>query len=272
MARLLWPLVALACLAAPVAALAPLEPLRGAPELQLPFSVQVPRSELAQPPALAVVTESSHAASAHRPVAAPGGGAAVGAATLLGALLAVLTGGMGGVRRAATALLGLAPLGLFSRIGEDELLENPVRRRILDAIRDSPGLCIGGLSSRAGVAWGTAVYHLHRLERSGAIVSVRSGYARRYFAANTPASRHRVGVAALAHPTAQRIAHLVHGRPGIDQSGLCRELGLQNPAASKHLGRFKALGLVTEQRAGRSRLYQGTPALEEALTALDPAG
>ncbi|MEA3143441.1 MAG: hypothetical protein QOG31_765 [Thermoplasmata archaeon] len=167
----------------------------------------------------------------------------------------------------AALVLGLGTF-LFSRIDGEALLENPVRQRVLETIRDGPGVCIGEVRDRTGVAWGTAVYHLHRLERSGVVVSVRQKGARRYFAANTQVSRHRTDIAALAHPTAQRIAHLVHRRPGIDQSGVCRELGLQNPAASKHLGRFQSLGLVTAQRAGRSRLYQGTAALEQALTAL----
>jgi predicted transcriptional regulator len=191
----------------------------------------------------------------------------VGSATFLAVLLAGLLGGVDGLRRIAAGLLGLGT-ALFSRIQGERILENPVRQRVLETIRAGPGVCIGEVRDRTGVAWGTAVYHLHRLERTGVVVSVRQKGARRYFAANTPVSRHRGDIAALAHPTAQRIAQLVHQRPGIDQSGVCRALGLLNPAASKHLGRLQALGLVAAERAGRSRLYQGTPALEQALNAL----
>jgi predicted transcriptional regulator len=160
---------------------------------------------------------------------------------------------------------------LFSRIHAGHELENPVRQRVLEAIRASPGLCIAEVCAQLDIAWGTAVHHLNRLARAGLTVSVRQGGARRHFVANTPESRNRCGIAALAHPTAQRIARLVERAPGIDQTGVCRELGLHNPAASKHLGRFASLGLVTAQRAGRCMLYRGTQALSAALTAGKPA-
>lgn len=170
-------------------------------------------------------------------------------------------------------LAGFLALLLFSRIEGEHVLDNPVRQRVLQVISMAPGSCIADLRERAGIAWGTTVYHLHRLENAGLVVSVRHAGARRHFAANTPASRERAGIAALAHPTAQRIADLVHRTPGIDQTGVCRALGLQAPSASKHLGRLEALGLVTAQRVGRNRLYEATPVLQGALAALvAPAG
>lgn len=173
--------------------------------------------------------------------------------------------------RTAGTLGGTALFPLFSRIDGDHLLENPVRQQLHDAIRQDPGLSMGALRDRTGVAWGTAVYHLHRLERTGLVVSLRQGGYRRYFSP-TASTRHRSHIAVLSHPTAQRIAFFVHGHPGVDQQGVCRGLGLHHPSASKHLGRFEVLGLVTAQRAGRSRLYHPTPELGEALATLGPGG
>jgi predicted transcriptional regulator len=172
--------------------------------------------------------------------------------------------------RLASALGGTAVLPLFSRIDGDHMLENQVRQRLHEAIQQDPGLCMGALRDRTGVAWGTAVYHLHRLERNGLVVSLRHGGYRRYFSPSAPLSRHRSHLAVLSHPTAQRIALFVHGHPGVDQASLCRGLGLLSPAASKHLGRFEAVGLVTAQRAGRSRLYHPTPDLGAALAFVEP--
>jgi predicted transcriptional regulator len=199
-----------------------------------------------------------------------------GACALLAAIVAIVAGGVDGLRSLLAvclvglrrALRGLVVAPLFSRIEGASILENPVRQRIHEAIGQDPGLCMQAVRQRTGVAWGTAVYHLHRLERGGLVVSVRSGSSRRYFAANTPVSRHRAHIAALGHPTAQRIAHVVHANPGINQAGVCRQLGLLNPAASKHLGRLESLGLIATQRAGRSRLYQATEALDAALGVL----
>lgn len=190
------------------------------------------------------------------PYAAPAAGSAV--AIGLGALL----------WRALAALLPSMPL--FSRIERGDVLQNPVRARIHEAVQQDPGLSLTELADRAGVAWGTAVHHLRRLEDTGLLVSTNGGGHRRFFAANTPAAAQRSAVAVVLHPTARRIAELVAQRPGIDQAGICDALRLNNPAASKHLGRFERHGLVLSQRSGRSRHYQATGGLHSALVLLDP--
>ncbi len=160
---------------------------------------------------------------------------------------------------------------LFSRIERSRLLDNPVRARVHDAVTQDPGISLSDVSARAGIAWGTAVHHLRRLEAHDMVVSVtRSGH-RRFFAANTPAATQRAAVSVVMHPTARRIAHLVSQRPGIDQTGICKTLNLNNPAASKHLHQFEAQGLVLSQRTGRSRHYHPTGGMHSALLLLEPA-
>jgi predicted transcriptional regulator len=189
---------------------------------------------------------------------------AVGAGAAVGHVALTLLSGLGNL------LGGAVLVPLFSRIGGDRMLENEVRQRLHEAIEQDPGLSMGVLRDRTGVAWGTAVYHLHRMERTGLVVSLRQGGYRRYFSPHA-SSRHRSHIAVLSHPTAQRIALFVHGHPGTDQGSVCRELGLLHPAASKHLGRFETLGLVTAQRAGRSRLYHPTQDMQVALNLVEPA-
>jgi DNA-binding MarR family transcriptional regulator len=176
---------------------------------------------------------------------------------------------LGRVARWLRVLPLLAPL--FSRIEQDDVLHNPVRARIHEAIAAEPGLSLRDVSGRAGVAWGTTVFHLRRLERHGLVTSQASGGRRRFFPANSEASRQRAGLSALFHPTARRIAVLVHDEPGIDQKTLCQRLAIQNPSASKHLARFMALGLVLPRRNGRSCRYEPTPELASAVRLIGPA-
>lgn len=171
------------------------------------------------------------------------------------------------IGRALRALPFFVPL--FARIGGERLLENPVRARVHAAIAQDPGLSLQGVRERAGVAWGTTVHHLARLERHGLVVSVRHGNHRRFFPVNTQASRHRRELTVLSHPTALGIARFVVECPGTDQKGLCTALGLRNPAASKHLGRFERLGLVEGQVVGRSKVYTATELLHSALALLE---
>lgn len=187
-------------------------------------------------------------------------------APVAGSALAVVAGAL--VWRALAALVPAA-VPLFSRIERDRLLDNPVRARVHEAVAQDPGLSLSDIAARAGIAWGTAVHHLSRLESNGLLVSTSRGGHRRFFVANTPAAAQRSAVAVVLHPTARRIAELVAQRPGIDQSGICQALDLNNPAASKHLGRFEAQGLVLSERSGRSRHYHPTGGLRSALVLLD---
>lgn len=209
--------------------------------------------------------------------------APVVASTLLVSLLGWMAFGVEAIRlglgRVAGALRSgwrtLAGLGiagaLFSRIERSSLLDNPVRARILDTIAQDPGISLSDVTARAGVAWGTAVHHLRRLERHGAIVSLRPLAHRRYFVTDSPGAAQRSAVAVVMHPTARRIACLVSQRPGIDQTGICTALHLNNPAASKHLGQFEAQGLVLSSRTGRNRTYHPTGSLHSALLLVEPA-
>lgn len=230
---------------------------------------------------------SSHGtdAGASRPTL--GEGVAMVALPVAGlSLVALATGaftaGAQGIRGAAIrfssplgrfgrALLGLLPaMGLFSRLERGDLMDNPVRARVHDAVAQDPGLSVSEVRSRTGIAWGTAVHHLRRLEQHGMVVSVSQLAHRRYFAANSPAASQRTAIAVVMHPTARRIAHAVNARPGIDQTGICQSLGINNPAASKHLRQFEAQGLVQTARDGRSRLYHPTGAMTSVLGLLEP--
>lgn len=234
------------------------------------------------PPADTVPAE---VASASRPsvgdqiasVAAP-----VAASAIIASVLGAVAIGAEGLRslqarvcsqfgRMGRAFLGLLPaVPLFSRIERSELLDNPVRARVHEVVTQDPGLSLSEVRARTGIAWGTAVHHLRRLENHGMVVSVTQLAHRRYFAADSPAASQRTAVAVVMHPTARRIAQLVSQRPGIDQTGICNALGLNNPAASKHLQQFAAQGLVLVERDGRSRLYRPTGALHSALSLLEP--
>ncbi|MFA5944167.1 MAG: winged helix-turn-helix transcriptional regulator [Candidatus Thermoplasmatota archaeon] len=211
--------------------------------------------------------------------AAPAAGAAL-VAVLMGALalgldgLRMLQGRVSGLLgRVLRAVAGaaLVAVPLFSRIERGQVMDNPIRARVHEVIAAEPGLSLSDVSQRAGIAWGTTVHHLRRLETLGLVVSVLQRPHRRYFVANTATAAQRTAVAVVMHPTARRIAEFVTQRPGTDQAGICQALGLNNPSASKHLSRFEAGGLVLSLRSGRNRHYHATGGLHSALLLLDPA-
>lgn len=198
--------------------------------------------------------------------------AAAGAATVSVGITAAfpggrraLTAGFKGMLRALGALGGLGAVGLFSRIQPDQMLEHETRARILDAVSSNPGISLLDLRERMGVAWGTLNHHVHKMQDAGILVSVRQGPRRLLFAAESPEGQARKELALLHVPTARRIAMAVQENPGVRQKDLCESLQLNKPAASKHLARFEAAGLVLVSREGGACHYQPTPRLEAAL-------
>jgi DNA-binding transcriptional ArsR family regulator len=110
------------------------------------------------------------------------------------------------------AWLSKPAVGLFSRIEDDALAAHPLRRQALDLIAANPGVTVQGVRRSLGVAWGTAVYHLGRLERAG-LVAVRHREGRRgHWPLGQAPPRD-----ALA-PTGEALARLVRERPGLAQT------------------------------------------------------
>lgn len=140
-------------------------------------------------------------------------------------------------------------LGLFSRIEDGDLAAHPLRRQALDLIEANPGATVQDVRRTLGIAWGTAVYHLGRLERAGLVAVRRSAGRRGHWPLGQAPPRD-----ALA-PTGQALADLVRQRPGLSQRELAVLAGIGAPAACKQLRRLENAGLVAAQAAGRTRRY-----------------
>lgn len=165
-------------------------------------------------------------------------------------------------------LLGLAlwvgarpALGLFSRIEDGDLASHPLRRQALDVIAANPGASVQDVRRALGIAWGTAIYHLGRLERAGLVAVRRAGGRSGHWPLGQAPSHDALP------PTAKALADLVLGRPGLSQAELAVLAGIGAPAACKHLARLESAGLVTVERAGRTRLYRSTGRLDALLAA-----
>lgn len=163
--------------------------------------------------------------------------------------------------------LFLLAMPLYSRLRRSELLDNAVRERIHRTVQAHPGVSIIQVCRATKVGWGTAVYHLQRLERDRMIVSRRDGQYRRFFLNGHAPEAGSVDLAgrALAHPLAARVAGFVQANPGAAQKDVCVALGISPPLASKWLGRLLEAGLLTSQREWKLVRYAPTAALEQAL-------
>jgi predicted transcriptional regulator len=147
--------------------------------------------------------------------------------------------------------IALPLVALYAKISRAEVFENAVRERIFQAIRDHPGLSASDLAQRAGVAWGTTIYHLDVLEQTRMVTSLREGRHRRYFENGAQLSAAKETVAILQNPVTAQIAQTVQTMPGLTQKDLAQATGLTPQALHWHLLRLVKTGVVRKQREGR---------------------
>lgn len=190
------------------------------------------------------------------------GAVALGATGLMG-LLFWLKGSLG----FAAARLAGAPL--FSRIQKGDMLENDGRELLYELIQADPGISLTELSERAGLGWGTTVYHLGRLEQANYVTSMRQGQSRHFFKSGHGAVNHKHAIAMLKNQTAGDMARFLVNQPGTTQSAIAKALGIKAPTVTKYVKRLEGEGLVQVEAAGRSKLIHPTTQLSTALTHVD---
>lgn len=206
-------------------------------------------------------------APAQIPLDSPTGLAAAGTVTGLALLAGLAAYHWGSLK----ILLAGGALGLFSRIDHNKMLDNEVRHRVHEAVANNPGVTIKEVTMLVGCGWGTAVYHLKRLEGERLVVSERNRQYRRYFRNGSGISNDSKGAfSELKNPTSQRIARTLLTSPGACQKDLCHALGLSPPLASKYLGRMVEAGLVNTEREWKTVKYFPTPRLEDLLELSKP--
>jgi predicted transcriptional regulator len=182
--------------------------------------------------------------------------AAVSAATVLAGVLAYFW-----------PALKFAGTALYTRIAPDAVLMHGAREQIYRLIKDEPGIHAHEVATRLDLGWGTAVYHLKLLERSGLLISKHEGRYKRFFLTGDPRILRKDAVALLRNGTSRSIASAVAQKPGMIQKQVCQTLGLSPSLASWHLQRLEQAQLVQAQRMGRSVSYVPGPAWAE----LEPA-
>jgi DNA-binding MarR family transcriptional regulator len=158
-------------------------------------------------------------------------------------------------------LKGLALAPLFSRIADDDVLQNPNRSRILEIVRAQPGIHFQDLVRQAAVGRGTLEHHLRKLEAAGLVTIKRSkGYAC-CFPKGVVDRRLMEAAPVLRSEGGRAVLREVAKRPGASSRDLAVELGFAPSTVSYHLKRLESAGLVSPDPAVGARL---TPLGEQA--------
>ncbi|MEK6974872.1 MAG: winged helix-turn-helix transcriptional regulator [Candidatus Thermoplasmatota archaeon] len=148
--------------------------------------------------------------------------------------------------------------GLFSRIRDDDLLENPSRRMLRDLVEQSPGIHHQELVRRLGKGKGGAEHHLRKLVEGGVLVSKPSPGYTCYWVAGQATRASVAAAPVLKSPVAQGILRLRQQSPGMSNADLARALGVRPATIHYHLERMTAAGVLIQGQVAPGTAVDGS--------------
>jgi predicted transcriptional regulator len=155
---------------------------------------------------------------------------------------------------------------LFGRVDGDNLLAQPLRRRLLGIIESRPGIHASELCRSAGEPWGTVQYHLALLHRGQLVTAIEAGRERHFFPSQVD-PRHARLVALLQQGRRQEIAQFIRDHPGARQVDICQAVDVSRKTFRSSIEPLVAEGLVHERRGLQNNRYFPKEGLADLLGA-----
>lgn len=136
---------------------------------------------------------------------------------------------------------------------KDDVLDLGVRQRIVDCIRENPGLHMRALAVRLDMPLSTMEYHTHHLARHDHLSVRDEGGFKAFYPAEGLDRRDKDILYLVRHDAPRRIcAHLLLN-PDSTPKQLREVVGVSAATMSFHLNKLRGAGLVSEEPAGRTK-------------------
>jgi outer membrane protein assembly factor BamB/DNA-binding transcriptional ArsR family regulator len=141
-------------------------------------------------------------------------------------------------------LMRIAPIGLFSRITGDQVLQNKRREQLIQLIEGRPGITFKRLSEASKVRGGSLAHHLATLEREGLVRRQRVGLRMAFYPAGAAAAVRQL-------PSLQAALLRLVGKQTMTQAEAARRLGVSRQSLHYHVSLLRDAGLLDAVRQGR---------------------
>jgi DNA-binding transcriptional ArsR family regulator len=150
-------------------------------------------------------------------------------------------------------------------IAQEELLDSPARKAILDCAREQPGIPLGELRLKVDLGWGALYHHLHKLEE-GALIEVRNvGRLNLVYLRGAEEQRDILACSLLRGTTARLLAEEILRRPGRSVPDLVETTGESPRVVYYHVKRLAEAGLITSPSRFRHVELSPSPHLPRFL-------
>lgn len=159
--------------------------------------------------------------------------------------------------------LTLAGIGIFLAIGglkhvdEQNVLEHPLRKSIMETVTGTPGVHLRELATRHDTAVTNTQWHLRKLEQAGLVRTQKVGGRRLYYPTKGGVATKEEAVfhAATLNPNAELIFSFVSKHIGCDMKKLAEALELNPGTVRWHLRRLETAGLLKTEAHGANVYY-----------------
>ena len=146
------------------------------------------------------------------------------------------------------------------------LLDQPMRRRLVDLIASRPGIHASELCREAGEPWGTVQYHLSLLHKGDLVRAVEAGRERRFFPSAMDPARARL-LALMNQGRRPEVAQFIRSNPGVRQVDVCDALDVSRKTFRNAVLPLVAENLIQEKRGLQNNRYFPLEGLSELLDA-----
>jgi predicted transcriptional regulator len=147
--------------------------------------------------------------------------------------------------------IALLLVPLYIRLRKEQVMDNFLRGKIYQYIKDHPGAHLRMIKREMDVAMGVVCYHLKVLDESKMVLSKNEGYRKKYYA--IPKIKPTLGQT-LTEIQKKIIKALSH-RPGLRAITLSRYLKIEHIAAMDNLRVLDEMGFVRPRQTSRGARY-----------------
>jgi len=144
----------------------------------------------------------------------------------------------------------------YRRVRNENVLDQDVRSRVYNYIRENPGIHLRGLAGEMHLKLGTLRYHLNVLRTTHKItVAENPATVRFYENSGTYSATEQQVLKHLRNPTTRRILGILLARPSATRQEIADAVGITGPSITWHMKRLEEDHLVFMRKDGRTTAY-----------------
>jgi predicted transcriptional regulator len=137
-------------------------------------------------------------------------------------------------------------LSLYSKIKRENLLNNAIRNRIYQHIKENPGKHYRAILKDLDLPMGVLTYHINRLEKAQYLNSRQDGMYRRFYVKGP-----KTDMKFLLSDVQKSILNVIKENRGISQTKIADRIGVSRKVVNYHVNILRQAGFIMVESNGR---------------------